>query len=1040
MTERKKTKTTGGKKAAEKRENATGRAPAKAAGKSSDEKIPEKKAGAAPPKKNSGFPIVGIGASAGGLEALETFFHHMPNDSNIAFVIIQHLSPRHKSIMGSLLSKCTEMEVLELEDGTRLEPNRVYLNPPHKNVVIIDGVLQLMEPVKTEGVNLPIDYFFRSMAEELAEKAICIILSGTATDGTLGLKAVKGGGGIAMVQDPGSAKYDGMPRSAIATGVVDFILPVEKLPGELMKYVKEPYISRRKKTDEPDDKFSNYVQKIFALIRSATGHDLSHYKQTTIRRRIERRLAVHQIDNLATYVAFLQQTPSEIDILFKDMLIGVTNFFRDPDAFKILKTRVIPGLLKKRSPDSTLRVWVVGCSTGEEAYSITILFSEIMESLKQHFNIQVFASDIDARAIDYARAGAYPDSIAADVSKTRLKRFFVKEENTYRVKKQIREMVVFAVQNVIKDPPFSKLDMVSCRNLLIYMDGALQKEVLPLCHYTLNREGILFLGPSESIGEFTDFFQPIDSKWKIFQRKEHFSERLLDYPSMPFHHGYKYEDAEIMRRPDELDIQAIAERIILERYAPSAVLVNEHFEIVHFMGKTDKYLETPVGKASFNVLKMVREGLRLKMGTALHGAVRQKTSITIEGVRVKYNGDFRLIDLTVSPLMQFKSVSGFYLILFEEKAYPVKSAREKRKTAPADQSADPVVDNLERELESTKEHLQTTIEEMETSNEELKSTNEELQSVNEELQSTNEELETSKEELQSTNEELVTVNTELQNKVDELSQANNDINNLLASTDIGTIFLDISLAIKRFTPAMTKIFNLIKTDIDRPISDITSIIQYKGLKKDAEDVLATLIHREKDVQSKSGDWYSMRISPYRTTENVIDGVVVTFVDITRTKKTFEELRKNKNRHGVVAQYAKTGVWEVDLVNEEVWWDESYDVIFGSRPRETKNSWQWWTNRIHSRDRKKVQESLRSAIDGNDDKWVCEYDFRMANDSYVYILDRAAIERDSNNKALRLIGVMQDISAFKQVEKEVVELRKEKTLLLEKLERQTGAEE
>jgi two-component system CheB/CheR fusion protein len=673
-----------------------------------------------------------------------------------------------------------------------------------------------------------------------------------------------------------------MPRSAIATGIVDFIEPVEKIPRELIKYVKAPYIGIPKKARVTDGKFVNYLQKVFALIRSATGHDLSHYKQTTIRRRIERRMAVHQIDRISNYVKYLQATPAEVEILFKDMLIGVTNFFRDPDAFKVLEEKVLPALLKNRKPDSTLRIWTVGCSTGEEAYSLAILFSEVMDMLKQHLNIQVFASDIDPQAIDHARTGIYPDSIAADVSQERLNQFFVKEDNTYKVKKTIRDMIVFAVQNVINDPPFSKIDLLSCRNLLIYMDSDLQKKVLPLCHYTLTPEGILFLGTSESIGDFTDLFKPIDSKWKIFKRKDFFVERPFDYPAMPFYPGHKIDDNVGKMQPADLDIHNVAERVILDNFAPAGVLVNERYEIIHFMGRTDRYLETPVGKASFNILKMAREGLRLNLSTALHNAVRQKKPGTYDALRVKYNGEYRIVDLTVRPLTEINLPQDFFLVMFDDKTPSAKTVPGKGRKAVSDDSA-PIVSSLERELESTKETLQTTIEEMETSNEELKSTNEELQSVNEELQSANEELETSKEELQSTNEELVTVNTELQNKVDELSQANNDINNLLASTEIGTIFLDTNLCIKRFTPAMTKIFNLIQTDLGRPISDITTKIRYTDLKKDAKEVLKTLARRDVEVQDDDGKWYTMSTSPYRTTENVIDGIVMTFVDITKIK-------------------------------------------------------------------------------------------------------------------------------------------------------------
>jgi len=862
------------------------------------------------PKENIGFPIVGLGASAGGLEALEAFFSNMPSNSGIAFVIIQHLSPNHKSIMGALLSKCTQMEVQDLNDGIKIQPNNVYLNPPNKNVAIINGIIQLMIPVKTSRINLPIDYFFRSMSEDLGEKAICIILSGTATDGTLGLRAIKGEGGMAMVQDPDSAKYDGMPRSAIATGIVDFILPVEKLPTALIKFVKAPYISAPVKIETPDSQFTNYVQKVFALIRTATGHDLSHYKQTTIRRRIERRMAVHQVETISNYVEFLQRTPAEVTILFKDMLIGVTNFFRDPEAFKILEEKVIPALLKKRLANSTIRVWTIGCSTGEEAYSLAILFSEAMGKLKLNMTIQAFASDIDAHAIDHARMGIYPDSIAADVSSERLNKYFVKEDTTYRVKKQIREMIVFAVQNVIKDPPFSKMDLVSCRNLLIYMDAHLQKKVLPLAHYTLNPEGVLFLGTSESIGEFTDLFHPIDNKWKIFNRKDFYVEKRVDYPTTPLYKDLAGINFQENKPSSKLDIHTLAERVILDTYAPPGVLVNEKYEIVHFMGKTDKYLETPVGKASFNILQMAREGLRFKLTTALHSAMRQKQISEIKGLRIKYNGGFQIIDLTVRPLLELAESQNFMLVMFDDKTPSDKMSQKKGKKT-SNKDSDPTVVSLERELESTKEHLQVTIEEMETSNEELKSTNEELQSVNEELQSTNEELETSKEELQSTNEELITVNTELQNKVDELSQANNDINNLLASTDIGTIFLDTSLYIKRFTPAMTNIFNLKSSDLNRPISDITSKIRYKNITEDGTEVLRTLIQKDVKVQDNKGNWFAMRISPYRTIENVIDGIVITFVDITKIRIAEEALQVSEERFRSIFEQTSESIVLID---------------------------------------------------------------------------------------------------------------------------------
>ena len=872
---------------------------------------------------------MGLGASAGGLEALEAFFSHMPFDSGMGFVIIQHLSPKHKSIMASLLAKDTKMTVLEIKDGMKVKPDHVYLNPPNKNVIIINGALQLMDPVKTGGINLPIDSFFRSMAEEMGEKAICVILSGTATDGTLGLKAVKELGGLVMVQDPNSAKYDGMPRSAIATGMVDFILPVEKIPEELVRYVKAPYMGESKKIFVAEDQFANNIQKIFSLIRSATGHDLSHYKQTTIRRRIERRMAINQVNKISDFVKYLQQTPLEVDSLFKDMLIGVTNFFRDPEAFKILKEQVLPGLLKNKDPDSLIRIWCVGCSTGEEAYSLAILFSEALNMVKKHINIQIFASDIDVQAIDFARLGSYPDSIAADVSPERLKKYFIKEGNCYKVKKTIRDRVVFALQNVIKDPPFSKIDLVSCRNLLIYMDGELQKKVLPLFHYTLNRDGILFLGTSESIGEFTDLFHPIDRKWKIFQRKHAFVERAMDHPGLPFYHGHKLVDNDEKKVPVDMDIQHVAKKVILENFALPGVLINESYEIIHFMGKTDKYLETPVGKASFNILSMAREGLRFKLNTALHNAVRQKRKTTYDSLRIEYNGELRAVDLTVMPLAEFAGKPGYFLVMFDDKTFSDRPAKKRGEKTATDNS-DPVVVSLERELESAKEDLQTTIEEMQTANEELKSTNEELQSTNEELQSTNEELETSKEELQSTNEELVTVNTELQNKVEELSRANNDINNLFASTQIGTIFLDTNLKIKRFTPTATDIFNLIQADLDRPISDITSKIRYEQLKKDSQEVLDTLMVKETEVQDPNNNWFAIRMSPYRTIENIIDGVVITFVNITKIKRAEIALRDSEvNRHlAAVVRDSNDAITVQDFEGNITAWNKGAVNMYG----------------------------------------------------------------------------------------------------------------
>jgi two-component system CheB/CheR fusion protein len=829
------------------------------------------------------FPVVGIGASAGGLEPLEAFFANMPTDKpagvDMAFVVIQHLNPQHKSIIGEILKKDTNMPIKEIRDGMTVEPNSVYFNPPDREVGIFQGAFHLMEPTDARHTRMPIDFFFRSLAQDLEEKAICIVLSGTGSDGTLGLEAVKGAGGMTMAQAEEQAKYPFMPRSAIDTGLVDYVLPVEQMPPEIIRYVRHPYLEDREKELPADKHYQSFLQKILMLVRANTKHDFSHYKQTTIRRRLGRRMAVHRIENIADYFRYLQQNPAEIQILFKDLVICVTNFFRDPEAFKTLEAKVIPEILAHKSLDDPIRVWVPGCGSGEEALSIAMILAEAMERTGQHHLVQIFATDIDPDAIDKARVGGYPDSIAADVSPERLKRFFVKRDARYKIKQEIREMVVYAVQNLISDPPFSRLDLISCRNVLIYLDNDLQKQILPLFHFTLNPTGYLFLGTSETIGGAADLFAPVDTKWKIFQRKGPVHHHLTDYPALTLPaaavvvRAYPKEEA-----PREINIRTIMERIVLEEYAPPTILINQRYDVLFLQGDTSKFLGMPKGEPSYNLFNLAHEDLRPKLLTVLHRAVSEKKSVIVESIPFKQSeGKIGYLNLTVRPL----AVPGAYslfLMVFEELTPPpqIKKGRRKAPATPEEESRMAV---LEHELQATKEYLQTTVEELEASNEELKSTNEELQSTNEELQSTNEELETAKEELQSTNEELVTVNSELNGKIDELTEVNNDINNLLASTEIGTVFLDRDMHIKRFTPAATRLFNLIPADVGRSIKDISPKTENENLWQDAEEVLHSLQVKEMEVKSLSGEVYATRILPYRTRENVIDGVVLTFIDI-----------------------------------------------------------------------------------------------------------------------------------------------------------------
>ena len=829
------------------------------------------------------FPIVGLGASAGGLEALEKFLAHVPPDCGIAFVVVTHLHPGHVSLLPELLGKCTRMRVVAATDGVAVEPNTVYMSLPEGYLAILHGTLHIMQPDEAGLLRLPIDYFFRSLAEDQKEKAIGIVLSGTGTDGTLGLKAIKGATGMTMAQEPDSAKYSGMPASAIGTGLMDYILPVERLPQQLVAYTQGAYRAASE-YELGEEGLAEPMQKIILLLRARTGHDFSVYKANTIRRRIERRINVHQLQGPEQYLHLLSENPHELELLFKELLIGVTNFFRDAEAFNALAKTVVARLLAAHPEDVPVRVWVAGCSTGEEAYSLAMLLQEGMDKVKQHFPVQIFGTDLDHAAIESARAGLYPDGIARDVRPQRLARFFLKENGGYRIKKEIREMVIFARQNVLKDPPFTKLDLVSCRNLLIYVKPAAQERLLSLFHYALKPGGILFLGSSESLTGLGDHFTVTNKKWKIFARKGTATPYALPegFASLTGRGEASRSGAtDAVSRLRKQHLSTLLEKALLSRYAPASVIVNDRGDILYIHGRTGDYLEPATGQPRLNILEMAREGLRIELPAALRRAATQKGEVVHEGVRVKTHGGFAAVRLAVTKLTEPESVRGLLLVTFETKpdAKPATSQAPRPPMKPRSGR----VPELERELQYTKETLQGTVEELETTNEELKSTNEELQSTNEELQSANEELETSKEEMQSLNEELQTVNAQLQGKLDDVAQANDDMANLLNSTAIATLFLDRNLHIKRFTTEATKLVKLIPSDVGRPIGDLASNLQYDQLQADAAEVLSNLGFKEKEVQTKDGEWRQVRIHPYRTTKNVIEGLVVTFVDINRVK-------------------------------------------------------------------------------------------------------------------------------------------------------------
>ena len=835
------------------------------------------------------FPIVGIGASAGGLEALEQFLRHVPEKSGLAFVIVQHLDPTHKGFLPELLQRATAMAVFQVKDRTRVKPNCVYVIPPNKDMSILHGVLHLFKPTSPRGLRLPIDFFLRSLAEDRQQRSIGVILSGMGSDGTIGLRAIKEKAGLTLAQDPLSAKFDSMPRSVITAGLVDIVAPVHELPGKILDFLRHILIIATS-AHALEEKAQSALEKIIILLRSKTGHDFSQYKKNTVYRRIERRMGIHQIDRIATYVRYLQENTQEVEFLFRELLIGVTNFFRDPAAWDQMQQQALPALLAACPSDGILRAWSAGCSTGEEAYSLAMAFKEAMTQCapESGVKLRIFATDLDKDSIDKARQGVYPANIAADVSPERLDRFFIQEGNTYRIGKEIREMVTFATQNVIMDAPFTKLDILICRNLLIYLTPELQHKLLPLFHYSLNPGGFLFLGSSEAISTSVDLFKPVDNKWRIFQRNE----SVLAPESMAFPATFVPVLPDISKEITTLkptaNLQSLADQLLLQRFSPPAVLVNDKGDILYISGRTGKYLEPAAGKANWNIYAMAREGLRFDLGTAFQKAVREKSEVTVKGLTVGEGDAIQTVDLTVKEIQDPEALRGMVMIVFSDVATPPKKRAVSRSKSGSADSAK--VMELEQELHRCREEMQTAREEMQASQEELKSINEELQSTNEELQSTNEELTTSREEMQSLNEELQTVNAEQNSKMDELSRINDDMRNLLNSTEIATVFLDNNLHIRRFTPGTNKIFKLIPGDVGRPLSDIAHNLLYPEMTEEADEVLRTLAFSEKQVSTSDGRWFSVRIMPYRTMEDVIGGLVITFANITSTKELETKLR------------------------------------------------------------------------------------------------------------------------------------------------------
>ena len=867
--------------------------------------------------KSNDFPIVGMGSSAGGLETLELFFSEMPENTGMAFVIVQHLDPTHVGMMPELLQRTTKMKVFQASDCLVVKPNCVYVIPPNKSMSILNGTLHLFAPIETHGLRLPIDTFFRSLALDKQENSIGIILSGMGSDGSLGIKAIKERSGIVLVQDPKTAKFNGMPTSAIETIIPDIVAPVEEIPAKLINLLK--FMPLTIIDHEIDINNKSNVDKIIILLREQTGHDFSLYKKSTLFRRIERRKGIHQINKIQDYVRLMQENPKETEILFKELLIGVTSFFRDPEVWIKLKDSVIPEMLAKLPDGYVLRAWVPGCSSGEEAYTLAIIFREVIEEIgeKRNISLQIFATDLDNDSIEKARKGYYLPNIVADVSPERLSNYFTGSNGGYRINSTIREMVVFAPQNVIKDPPFTKLDILTCRNMLIYMEPELQKKIIRLFNYSLNAGGVMVLGSAETLGNDSEGFEIIDPKLKIFRRSpKSLSPRLIDFPS-------SYSATNIIKQKTlttpiiENNIQTLANQIIIQNYAPASVLVTEIGDIINITGRTGKYLEPVSGKANWNIFAMLRDNLRIELPIAFKKVIKDFQPITLKNIRIDNYGKEIFVDVTLQQIEKPDFLKGKILIVFKD--LPEISGNQGEKSKAENQKTYPRQKELEVELSQSLEDLQTIREEMQTSQEELKSTNEELQSTNEELQSTNEELTTSKEEMQSLNEELQTVNVELQSKITDYMQANNDMKNLLNSTDIATLFLDKELNIRRYTDPTTNIFKIRNTDIGRPFTDLVTDLRYPEIEDHALQVIKTLNFIEKSITTNDGRWFDIKIMPYRTLDDHIDGLVLTFNDVTKFKKMELELKEaneklqisSETRYRHLFESAKDGILILD---------------------------------------------------------------------------------------------------------------------------------
>ncbi|HUR41048.1 MAG TPA: chemotaxis protein CheB [Verrucomicrobiae bacterium] len=946
------------------------------------------------------FLIVGVGASAGGVEALTQLVGGLSADAPLALVVVQHLDPARPSLMPEILTQSSRLPVKFAEHKQRLEPGHVYVMPPGRDLVLGDRLLQLSPRTEEKGEHRPIDRFLRSLAEEQTHKAVAVILSGAGSDGALGVEEVKSAGGITFAQDK-TAEFSAMPRHAVASGAVDFVLPPQEIARELERIASSAWLDR-----SPDEERGNEpaLHAVLETLRNGMGVDFTQYKRNTLSRRIARRMVVHKLESLKDYAGILRKNPAEVEALYQDILINVTSFFRNPESYEALKQKVFPRLTEAKNRHHPVRVWTLGCSTGEEAYSIAMTYTEYAEASGRRVPMQIFATDLNGAGIEKARAGVYRKGIEQDVSPERLRRFFIEVDGNYRVCKPIRDMCVFARQNVLSDPPFSRLDLIACRNMLIYLEPGLQRKLMPVLHYALQREGMLWLGSSETIGSFRELFEVEDAKHKIYTKKpsKNLTGLVPVQRAAPVD-GPKATAASIVPAAPSADPHREADRIVLSRFGPPGVLVNAQLDIVQFRGDTGPYLTPAPGRAAFNLLKMLREGLAIGVRNAIKKAQKNMATARVADLRVKVNGAFREVAVTVTPLT-IPGNEAMLLVLFEDESSPRRAEPPPAPLPPA--ASQKEIERLNQELAANRDYLQSVIEQQEAVNEELQSANEEVQSANEELQSINEELETSKEEIQSSNEELATVNDELQNRNAELSDTNNDLTNLLSSAQTAIVMLGRDLRIRRYTPAAEKLLNLIPTDIGRPFNDIKPRFDAPHLEKQLFEVIDTVSVHEREIQDFNGRWYLLRLRPYQTLENKIDGVVLMLVDVDSIKRAAEQARESEARFRLLADATPAMIWSNNLQGCE-FANRAMQEFTGVPESELLGL--GWLQFVHPEDREHYSGAYMDAL-ARRAPFAAQCRMRRADGKYRRIQSNAQPRLDASGAMLGLAGCGIDIGA------------------------------